>query len=156
MQTSYTNAPAEGVVGQVVTGGIKPVIVRRLANGTVRPGQYVIFAVNSGSEDCQHPQAAVTALTRGGIVLRKAYGQSDGVYADNEPDDVLVEGEVWCAFESAITALQSVFVRHVAAGAEQYGALRVDADGTDAVAVTGLRTLTAGTSLVKVEVKPAA
>lgn len=152
-QLAYTNAPAEGVVGAVATGGIKPVIVTRIANGAVRPGQYVVL---SGANDCQHPSAAPTALTKGGIVLRKAYGQSDGVYADNEPVDILIEGEVWCAFESAITALQSVFVRHVAAGGEQLGALRLDTDGTDATAVTGLRTLTAGTALVRVEVRPAA
>lgn len=153
MQTSYSIGPAEGVVGAVASGGAKPVIVSRIANGACRPGQYVVFA---GANDCQHPQAAVTANTKGGIVVRNAYGQNDGGYADNEPVAILVEGEIWCAFESAITALQSVFVRHVAAGQEQYGALRLDVDGSDAVSVSGLRTLTAGTGLVRVEVKPAA
>ncbi len=153
MQTSYANAPAIGVVGAVASGGAKPVIVSRIANGAVRPGQYVVF---SGANDCQHPTAAVTALTKGGIVVRNPYGTGDGGYADNEPVAILTEGEIWCAFETAIGALAGVFVRHVAGGAEQLGALRLDADGTDAVVVSGLRTLTAGTALVRVEVKPAA
>lgn len=153
-QLAYTNAPAEGVVGAVATGGIKPVIVSRIANGVVRPGQYVIFA---GTGDCQHPSAAPVAGNKGGIALRKAYGQSDGVYADNEPVDILIEGEVWVASENAITAYQDVFVRYASgAGGTQLGALRTNNDTSTAAQVTGLRTLTAGTALVKLEVRPAA
>ncbi len=153
MQLSYTNEPPAGVVGGVASGGSKPVIVSRIANGACRPGQYVVF---SGENDCQHPSAAPTALTKGGIVVRNPYGQNDGGYADNEPVAILVEGEIWCAFESAIGALAAVFVRHVAGGGEQLGALRLDVDGTDATAVSGLRTLSAGTTLVRVQVRPAA
>lgn len=152
-QTAYTTAPAEGVVGQVVTGGILPVIVRRIANGAVRPGQYVVF----NDADCNHPSAAPVAGNKGGIVLRKSYGQSDGVYADNEPVDILVQGEVWCAFENAITAQQDIFVRYASgAGGTQLGALRTNADTATAASVSGLRTNSAGTALVKVEVRPAA
>lgn len=153
MQTSYSANPAPGVVGAVATGGIKPVIESRIADGVCRPGQYVVFGPNG---TCKHPTAAVTALTKGGLVIRKPYGINDGAYADKEPVDVLVEGEMFCGFEAAITELAAVFVRHVAGGGEQLGALRHDVDGTDAVAVSGLRTKSAGTALVKVEVKPAA
>ncbi len=157
-QLNYTNEPAVGIVGMVARDGRKPVIVKRTANGPVRAGQYVIFAVNSGSHDCQHPTAAPTALNRGGIAIRKSYDgtMNDGNYADNEAVDVLVDGEIFVAFETAITALQAVFVRHVAGGAEQLGALRLDADGTDASAVAGLRTMDAGTALVRLDVRPAA
>jgi len=147
-QTAYTTAPTEGVVGAVAYGGIKPVIVSRLANGVVRAGQYVVL---NGADDCQHPSSAVTAQTRGGLAIRNPYSL-DGNYADNEAVNILTEGEMWCAYESAITANIPVFVRHVAAGAEQLGALRLDADGTDAASVSGLYTRSAGTALVRTEV----
>lgn len=152
-QLAYTNAPAEGVVGAVATGGIKPVIVSRIASSAVRPGQYVVFSATN----CAHPSAAPVAGNKGGIALRKAYGQSDGVYAANEPVDILIEGEVWVAFENAITAQQDVFVRYASgAGGTQLGALRTNADTATAAQVTGLRTNSAGTALVKLEVRPAA
>jgi hypothetical protein len=148
-QTAYTTAPADGVVGQIVRGGIHPVTVSRIANGAVRPGQYVVF----NDVDCNHPSAAPVAGNKGGIALRKAYGQSDGVYADNEPVDILVQGEVWCAFENAITAQQDVFVRYASGGGgTQLGALRTNADTSTAASVTGVRTNSAGTALVKVQV----
>jgi hypothetical protein len=148
MQTTFTNAPPVGVVGAVAYGGIEPVIKTRIANGVCRAGQYVVL---NGDRDCNHPTAAVTAQTRGGLVVRNPYSL-DGNYADNEPVSILTQGEMWCAYESAMGANVPVFVRHVAGGAEQLGALRVDADGTDAASVSGLYTRSAGTALVRTEV----
>ena len=148
MQTSYSANPPEGIVGAIYQGGVEPIIKTRIANGVCRAGQYVVF---SGADDCQHPTAAVTAQTRGGLVIRNPYSL-DGNYADNEPVNILVQGEMFCAYESAITANVAVFVRHVAAGLEQLGALRLDADGTDAASVSGLYTRAAGTALVRTEV----
>jgi len=147
-QLTYATAPVEGVVGAVAYGGIKPVIVTRLANGAVRAGQYVVL---NGADDCNHPSGAPTAQTRGGLAIRNPYSV-DGNYADNEAVNILTEGEMWCAYESAITANVAVFVRHVAAGGEQLGALRLDADTSDATAVSGLYTRSAGTALVRTEV----
>jgi hypothetical protein len=44
--------------------------------------------------------------------------------------------------EDAVTAESAAFVRFVAAGAEQLGAFRSDADGTDAVALPGAKFVT--------------
>jgi hypothetical protein len=148
-QTAYTTAPTEGVVGAVAYGGIKPVIVSRLANGVVRAGQYVVL---NGADDCQHPSSAVTAQTRGGLAIRNPYSL-DGNYADNEAVNILTEGEMWCAYESAITANVTVFVRQASGGGgTQLGALRLDADTATATVVSGLYTRSAGTALVRTEV----
>lgn len=148
-QTAYTTAPAEGVAGAVAYGGIEPVIKSRIANGICRAGQYVVF---NGADDCQHPAVAVTAQTRGGLVIRNPYSL-DGNYADNEPVNVLVQGEMWCAYESAITANATVFVRQASGGGgTQLGALRLDADTATATVVSGLYTRSAGTALVRTEV----
>lgn len=152
MQTSYNDVPEVGLPGTLVSAGKRPTIIRRFASGTVRPGQYVVLV---GENDCAHPSAAPTEFTRGGVALRNPYMGEDGVYPDNAPVDVVIEGDMWVTAESAVTALSAAFVRHVAAGAEELGAFRVDADGTDAAAVKGLRYMSAGT-LVHLEVRQSA
>ena len=152
MQLSYNVDPAIGLPGQVIKTGHEKIVEGLIANGAVRPGQYVVL---EAGRKCAHPSAAPTANTRGGLVIRRAYGQNDGAYADGDIVDVLVQGNMIVATEDAVVDLGSVFVRHVAAGAEELGALRSDADGTDATAVPGLYYRSAGT-LVECEIQRSA
>jgi len=145
MQTAYNVDPARGVVGGIAESGGKT-IRARVANGVVRPGQYVILA----GDECNHPVAAPTAQNRGGIVVRNPYKQNNGVYADGEVVDVLVEGNIWVASEIAASVDTAAFVRITAPG--ELGALRPDADTAKAVAIPGLTFRSAGTALVLLEV----
>lgn len=147
MQTSYNIDPAPGIVGAIASTGSKTVRAR-CAGGTIRPGQYVVF---SGLV-CGHPTAAPTPQTRGGVAVRHPYKQVDGVYTAGEMLDVLVFGDIWVASEDPVLPNTQAFVRHVAAGAEQLGAFRSNADTADAVHIPGLYYRTAGTALVKLEV----
>ena len=151
MQTAYNVNPARGVVGALAeAGGI--VNRSKIANGEVRPGQYVVIS----GDTCAHPAAEPTPQNRGGIALRLPYMQDDGVYADGDIVDICEVGAVWVAAESAVTADIKAFVRVTAAGAEEKGALRLDSDGGDAFMIPGLFFRTAGTTLVKLEVNKSA
>lgn len=151
MQTAYNVDPARGVVGAISRTGHK-IIEKRIADGTVRPGQYVVF----DGETCKHPAAEPTPENRGGIALRLPYKQDDGVYADGDMVDILVEGHCWVAAESAVTADSKAFVRVTAGGDEEAGALRKDDDSGDAFYVPGLFFRRAGTSVVELEVQKSA
>lgn len=151
MQTAYNVNPALGVVGALAEAGAK-VVRSKIANGEVRPGQYVVIS----GDTCAHPSAEPTPQNRGGIALRPPYAQDDGVYADGDPVDIVVDGVVWVAAESAVTADIKAFVRATATGDEEKGALRLDGDGGDAFMIPGLFFRTAGTALVKLEVNKSA
>jgi hypothetical protein len=151
MQTSYNVEPIAGVVGAIAESGSKTVRAR-VAGGTVRPGQYVVLS----GLTCGHPSAAPTPQTRGGVAVRNPYKQGDGVFAAGEMLDVLVEGAIWIATEDAVSVNTPAFVRHVAAGAEQLGAFRSNADTADATHIPGLYFRSAGTTLVKLEVNKSA
>lgn len=151
MQTSYNLDPAPGVVGAIAESGSKTVRAK-VAAGTVRPGQYVVLS----GLTCGHPTAAPTPETRGGVAVRNPYKQGDGVFVAGEMLDILVDGAIWVASETAVTPNAPAFVRHVAAGAEELGAFRGDVDGTDATHVPGLYFRSAGTGLVKLEVNKSA
>lgn len=151
-QLSYQNEPSAGVVGALV-GTDNDVDGTYIAEGAVRPGQYVIF--DTVSKKCKHPAAAPTANTRFGVAIRKAYGQSDGIYADGDAVNVLTRGRIRVNSENALAINANVFVRHVAAGLEELGAFRSDADTSDATAVPGLYVREAGTTNIVLEVNRA-
>ena len=81
----------------------------------------------------------VTGLVGQGVVLRSHTQPQNEGYADGDPMPVMKKGRVWVPVEDAVTADTAAFVRFVAAGAEQLGAFRSDADGTDAVALPGAK-----------------
>lgn len=147
MQTAYNVDPVRGVVGAISRTGHK-VIVSKVADGAVRPGQYVIISGNT----CLHPSAEPSPQTRGGIALRLPYKQDDGEYADGDMVDILVEGFCWVESEVAVTADTKAFVRVTAAGLEEKGALRNDSDAGDAFYMPGYFFRSAGTALVELEV----
>ncbi len=151
MQTSYNVDPEVGVVGTIAESGTKTTRAR-VAAGPVRPGQYVVL----NGKSCAHPTAQPTPQTRGGIALRDPYKQNNGVYGTGDLVDIAIDGAVWVASEDAVTEDGPAFVRHVATDPEELGALRSDADGTDATHVPGLYFRSAGTGPLKLEVNKSA
>ncbi len=144
-QLSYTDAPAIGVPGTVIHA---KTIITLIATASVRPGQYV---QRGAGDTCAHPTTdAPTAAERGGVVINDPHSE-DNVYAVGDPVPVLVEGRIVVATEDAVADGGSAFVRFVAAGLEENGAFRSDADTADAAAVPGLYFRSAGT-LVELEV----
>lgn len=150
MQTSYNIDPAPGVVGAIAETGSKTVRARA-ADSPVRVGQYVILA----GDFCHHPSAAPTPAQRGGVVMRNPY-RAESIYLPGEMLDIVTFGAIWVASETAVLADTNAFVRFTAAGAEQLGAFRGDADGTDAAHIAGLYYRTPGTQLVWLEVNKSA
>jgi hypothetical protein len=149
-QTSYSNEPSAGVVGQLV-GTNNDVDGTYIAEGTVRPGQYVIF--DAVTKKVKHPSAAPTANTRFGVAIRKSYGQSDGVYADGDPVNVLTRGRIRITSENALAINANVFARFQGTG--EIGAFRSDADTANATAIPGLYVREAGTTNIILEVNRA-
>jgi len=124
-QTSYNVNPARGVPGMISRSGAK-VVQARVANGAVRAGQYVVLS----GDDCAHPSAKPGPSTRGGVVVRRAYGQNDGNYADNQIVDILTEGFILIDPENAVAVDGEAFVRNAVATTEELGAFRSDAHTT--------------------------
>jgi hypothetical protein len=154
MQLSYAVNPTLGIPGQILKTGRAVTVRSYIANGVVRPGQYVELGAG---ETCKHPETnAPTAAERGGVVILQAYSTDEnGEYPDKSVVDVLVEGDIVVETESAVTEHGAAFVRFSAAGVEENGAFRVDADGSDAAAIPGLYFRSAGT-LVHLEVNHSA
>jgi hypothetical protein len=149
-QTSYSNEPSAGVVGQLV-GTDNDVDGTYIAEGAVRPGQYVIF--DAVTKKCKHPAAAPTASTRFGVAIRKSYGQSDGVYVDGDAVNVLTRGRIRITSENALAINANVFARFQGTG--EIGAFRSDADTANATAIPGLYVREAGTTNIVLEVNRA-
>jgi hypothetical protein len=151
MQTAYNVDPPLGVVGAIAESGAK-VVRARIAAGVVRPGQYVVLV----GLTCGHPTAAPTAQTRGGVAVRNPYKQNNSAFVAGDVIDIVVDGVIWVASENAASVNTPAFVRFTAAGAEELGAFRTDADTADAAHIPGLYFRTAGTSPVKLEVNKSA
>lgn len=161
-QLAHTTSRAiarEGACGDLQNSTIVTRFVDE-ANG-VKPGRFVAKE-DDGDKHVGLPDASgdvtgyliqgVSLLDEGRDPLRAG---TNGEYLDNEPLPVLRKGTVWMLAEDAVSAGGAVFCRHTAAGAEELGRVRSDADTSDAVAVPGcvFLTSTSGTDeLVLVEV----
>jgi len=154
MQTAYNVNPAAGIAGQLATP--PRYVIKRIANGIVRPGQWVTL---NGATDCEHPDAAgeiTGAPVRGGVAIRNMHSlDPNGYYQDGDTVDILVDGEIWVEAEDALTVNTIPFVRHVAADAEELGAFPSDADGTDATACPGIYVRGTSGNVVRLEVNKA-
>jgi hypothetical protein len=130
-----------------------------VTNGDAASIPFGVGVVKDGADgvvDLPTATAEITADFRG-ISFRDPTKESkldtpDG-YETGDLMTIVEKGWVWVDVEDAVTSGDSVFCRAVAAGAEQLGAFRSDADGTDAVAVPNavFRTSTSGAGLAIVE-----
>lgn len=109
-----------------------------------------VVVVRGGADDTAVvPGAAAADDDFLGIVIRNEESEyNPGNYGGVGGDDVISAGGVLSVLrqgravvevEDAVTAGGDVFVRTTATGSEQAGAIRSDADGGDAIAMTGAR-----------------
>lgn len=153
-QTSVTE-PAVAVPGQLAYPSY-PGFRGTKVNGDTAAIPFGVGVVRDGDDetvDLPTATGEVTADFEGIVHWDKSYEyNADGV-AVGDALTVVTKGFVWVSVEDAVTANDDVFCRFVAAGAEQLGAFRSDADGTDAVAVPGakFRSSTTGAGLAIVE-----
>jgi hypothetical protein len=131
VQTSVPITPALGQPGLEYDLAFNDVVTKAAAD-PIPFGRYVVFTAEG---TCELPDtlAEVTG-NDGGVALRDDSKPSGTGYAVGDPVRVLVRGRVWVEVEQAVAQSNPAFVRAVAAGNEQQGVFRADADGTDAVA----------------------
>lgn len=140
MQTQVDEYMEKGLAGQLGDIGQADVITRINAYGDTIP--FGVFVTKGAAErEAVLPDASaeVTGTVGLGVTLRSHTQPQDEGYADGDPMSVIKKGRVWVPVEDAVTAESEAFVRFVAAGAEQLGTFRSDADGTDAVALPGAK-----------------
>ena len=140
MQTQVNEYMEKGLAGQLADIGNADVITRANSQGAAIPfGTFVTKGAAEGQAVLPTASAQVTGLAGLGVTLRSHTQPQEEGYADGDPMPVIKKGRVWVPVEDAVTAESAAFVRFVAAGAEQLGAFRSDADGTDAVALPGAK-----------------
>lgn len=165
VQTSVLDYPPVAIAG-MWGGGPSRIrdVMSRIAEAGVNAGLVVVGGTDPLTQ-CKPPsaladlneagQAAVNIC--GGVVLHEHRG-ADGdtyLYPAQTAVNIVRKGRVWMVTETALAAGVHPFVRCVATGDEQAGALRNDADTTDAISVQWLWTVgsTSGAGLIEVEVR---
>lgn len=119
-----------------------------------------IGVVDNGSGGARVPASGDSALDILGISVRNAdqvltldYQQPDPGLAAPASVSAMRQGSCWIECETTASVNDPVFVRIVATGDEQAGAVRIDADGSDAVQIPGrFRTSCSAGGLARIEV----
>lgn len=139
-QTIFTQDPAIGFVGEL-SNGIPFELKSGFAEGALRVGQPVF----RGTDPDNQIRMAVLGDRDGSgnitpLGLCKLDKRKVNVgYADLDAAAYASKGRMFVVSEDACTAGDAVYVRVVAAGAEELGALRASADGTDTAVWVGAR-----------------
>lgn len=154
-QTTAVGAPATGIAGQVAYP-LRPNVFGSVVNGDAAAIPYGVGVVKDGADDVVDLPTSLAEITNDfrGIAIWQETEEydADGI-AVGKSFTILEKGWALVAVEDAVASGDAVFCRAVAAGAEQLGAFRSDADGTDAVAVPNavFRSSTSGAGLAIVE-----
>ena len=144
VQTTFTILNPLAYAGLVADAWHGRDIANRIAGSLdgyftgLNPGLAVVRV--SDSNVVVHPTTTLAAFE--GVVTHVDKEPSDPLFPEGDVVGILKKGRIWCVFENPeATTLGSttLFVRVVAAGDEQLGAFRTDADGSDAVALTGAK-----------------
>jgi len=156
VQTTYTTTHAAGAEGAVVDAQLANV-QSKSAEEAIPFGRFVTRG--TGAEQCKLPTSGLEVAQSIGVAIRvqdDVANASDVLqYEVNRGVSILDFGVVYMRPEDAVTAGDPVFVRHVAAGAEELGSVRSDTEGTDATAVGGCQFMddAAAGELVRVRVR---
>ncbi len=143
MQTSVRENMEVGLAGQIADIGKSDVLTYANEQGDIIPfGSFVTKGSGEGLAVLPDATGEVTGLVGLGVVARSHTQPQDEGYADKDVMPVVKKGRVWVPVEDAVEAESAAFVRFVAEGAEQLGAFRSDADGTDAVALPNAKFVT--------------
>lgn len=152
-QASHSSAPAVATEGQITDGREVISAIVDSTNQTIKFGRAVTFKTMPAPGSLpvvEVPDAAaeITGDAFAGIVVfdptreLPAGANEFSGYVTGDVCSVLRRGKMMVISESAVSAYQQVFARHVAGAGEELGALRHDADGGDATAIPGSRFLT--------------
>lgn len=161
MQTSITENPAAYQSGAIADSAFARDIVSRhvVVNGDAgaNPGLAVMRLVGTDDIDgCRQGHTVITAIAFEGVaMLDTSLEQADPLYADTETVPVVRKGRIAVTVEEAVSDGDDVYFRVVAAGAEEAGAFRVSADGTDTIQISaGARWVseTAGAGIAVLEI----
>lgn len=165
-QTAYTQDPAIAVPGLLVDPGHSNFIISKfLTDASLSFGLAVTHDVGTTDEEARAPTATgeVTGGAFFGVALNDVTIEQAATplgWTIGDTLRVLRWGRVWVLAEDVVATIGlPAFVRFVAAGAEELGAFRTDADTADAVALPGatFRTTTSAVNqLVQLELAPTA
>lgn len=115
-------------------------VLSRVAEADLPAGRFVTCTGVTNTHGCALP-AATGEVTDGdglGITIwqsAKEYLSATHEYEEYDQVPVCRKGQIWVMAEDAVTEGNAVFVRFTAAGSEELGRMRSDADGGDAVAI---------------------
>jgi hypothetical protein len=156
-QLAYNQDPAIGREGLIADNSFRDVL-SRVAETDLPAGRVVTKGTDEKEAKLPAAAADITGKDVLGITVFDASREPHTATDEYEATDVipvLRRGRIWMVAEDAVTEGDDVYVRHVAAGAEELGRVRSDADGTDAAILPGstFRTSTSGADqLVVVEI----
>lgn len=158
VQTSVSDYPAKAIAGMWGGG---PLEGRKVWSRFAEVGLHAgLVCVPGTTQGLVRAPTAITQVTTaniadGGVVLHQHMQAAGDTYLYDVNDTVNVAryGRIWMITETALAKGANPFVRCVVAGAELAGALRNDADGTDAAQATWLRVVDAVTDAGLVEVE---
>ncbi len=139
-QTAYPTDFQDGFAGALGTNGDNDTESFTNALGAAMP--FGVAVVRSATEEAVLPTAADDAIL--GLVVHSHAFDNPGLAAsDGVPDEermsVIRRGSIFGLPEDAVVQGDPVYVRVVAVGNEQLGALRATMDGTDTVRLKGAR-----------------
>lgn len=144
VQTSVESRAAIGVPGQEYDAGYSDVVTKIALEAI--PFGAMVACTAAGA--CELPDSSGEVTTAGGVgiaLIDHSKASGDG-YAIGDPVRVLQRGRAFVLNEETISHGDAVYVRHTAAGEEQKGAFRNDADGSDATIPPGMRWFQGGTA----------
>jgi hypothetical protein len=120
----------------------------------VVPGSAAEFAVAPTGASVDADFLGITVMGTVEIMVNDGLSTSEDVFAPGCSVSVMEEGTTVVQTEDAVAFNGPVFMRIVATGTEVFGAFRSDADGGDAIAITGarFRTATTGAGLAVIKV----
>lgn len=142
-QLAINGGPAIGTPGMEYDISFSDV-VSKISTVAIPYGAYVVF---DGNENCKLPTSDSEVTGRdGGIAMIDHANPSGQGYLANSAVRIMRRGRVFALNESTVAANSAVYVRHTATPPEQQGALRHDADGSDASIAPGARWFKGGTT----------
>ncbi len=148
IQTSMSNAPVAGREGMLYDNPDRMVSAFVEIAAGIKAGRAVVKGTNSkgtlAGDGAILPTSTglVTAGLLGFSMWDPSLEPGSPEYPQYAQISIVQRGRIWMIAEDAVTKYAPVFVRFTAAGAEELGRVRSDADGADAVAAPGCRYLT--------------
>lgn len=141
--TTYGDSRTAGLEGDIANQEVRNIISVVCEEATGIPFGY---AVVQGTADDQGLLPVDANSVFLGLAVRKAAknrsSNSVDSYEDEDEMAVMTKGVIWATCEDGCSPGDDVYWRHTAAGAEEKGELRTDADTADAVQIPNAKWIT--------------